>query len=100
MASYVSYGQNLIFDDEIFVQEVASLETNVELIEDSLVFGSVAEDATLSLFEFTACLSGTEYSESADSDNIRSRSCVPCGEDLYSSGFSGCQECSFWQRFT
>lgn len=96
MASYVSYGQNLIFEDNIFAQQVSSLETNLQLVNDSIVFGSVAEDATLSLYEFTACLSGTELLEKSGGLS----SCAPCGKDLYSSGFSGCQECSFWQRFT
>ena len=49
------------FEDEIFVQDLGSLSTNIGLYDGKLVFGQL-EEALLDLYSLTVCQSGSQFS--------------------------------------
>lgn len=65
------------------------------------MFTSVRDDLYLDLYSLTACPSGNEFTfNEASAGSAQSNfGCSKCPTDLFSTGFTGCQECSFWERF-
>ena len=97
-ASYSVYSQTVVFEDEVHVKpSLGSVDSNIGLYQGNALVGSRQNDA-MNFFSFNSCKSGFEQSyttlESGAKIDI---GCSACADDLFSTGFSGCQDCDYWR---
>ena len=75
-----------------------SIDSTIGKFKDNFLFMSLRDENNyLDLYSLTACTSGNEFTSDANGSNI---GCKSCEADLYSTGFTGCQDCTFWESFT
>ena len=100
-ASYTFYDSDVIFEDEIASYPVAGgIDSTIGKYQDNFIFTSVRDESYIDVYSLTACPSGYEFSFEQSASGVKSLfGCSKCEEDLFSTGFTGCQECSFWERF-
>lgn len=101
-ASYTFYDTNVIFEDETVFYNVLSVDSTIGKFNDNFLFTSIRDETYLDLYSLTACTSGNQYSFDLSEDGaVQSNiGCTKCEDDLFSTGFTGCQECTFWETYT
>ena len=100
-ASYTFYDTEVLFEDEVVFYSVLSVDSTIGKFMDNFLFTSIRDESFLDLYSLTACTSGDEYSFDELTSGVKSNiGCKKCGTDLFSTGFTSCQTCEFWESFS
>ena len=61
-ASYTFYDTDVIFEDEIVVYPIQSIDSTIGKFKDNFLFTSLRDEEYVDLYSLTACASGSEFS--------------------------------------
>ena len=79
---------------------VLGVDSTIGKFKDNFIFTS-RRDFYLDLYSLTVCASGSEYGFDESASGVKSNiGCKRCAADLFSTGFTGCQDCEFWRSFS